>query len=465
MLERLHLKNVGPAPEMVMDLAPRLNLITGDNGLGKTFLLDVAWWALTRRWPQDLNEHLTSGYAARPTDISQPASIRFSVESTSKRVDYESAYVPDEQSWVGKAGRPWNPGLVIYALADGGFAVWDPARNYWKKKGNIDVQERLPAYVFSFKEVWDGLFVKVEGKTTAVSNGLVADWASWIREDKDDARRMAAVLALLAPSVGEDTLKPGARFARLSVNDARDIPTIRMGYGQEVPILYASLGVRRVTALAYMLSWAWREHVIASGQLGQQPSSRIVMLFDEIEAHLHPRWQRTVVPALLQVMQALTDDQGASVQLIAATHSPLVLASVEPRFDADLDAWFDLDLVAGRACLMKRPYVRHGEVGQWLVSEAFDLAEARSLDGERAIQSAHAVMASTDPSDAQIREADEQLRRAGLPDIDPFWVRWSFFVEQRVNPEKMSRAAAFRDRHKATARGAPAMVRAKRGPG
>jgi hypothetical protein len=398
MLERLHLKNVGPAPEMVMDLAPRLNLITGDNGLGKTFLLDVAWWALTRRWPQDLNEHLTSGYAARPTDIDQRATIAFSLES--KRVAYESSYVPEEQSWVGKAGRPWNPGLVLYALADGGFAVWDPARNYWKKKGNIDVQERLPAYVFSFKEVWDGLFVKVDGKTTAVSTGLVADWASWIREDKDDAKRMAAVLALLAPAAGEETLKPGARFARLSVNDARDIPTIRMGYGQDVPILYASLGVRRVAALAYMLSWAWREHVIASGQLRQLPSSRIVMLFDEIEAHLHPRWQRTVVPALLQVMQALTDDAGASVQLIAATHSPLVLASVEPLFDADRDAWFDLDLVDGQASLTRRPYVRHGEVGQWLVSEAFDLVEARSLDGERAIQLAHSVMASTDPSGA-----------------------------------------------------------------
>ena len=30
-------------------LAPRLNLITGDNGLGKSSLLDIAWWALTRR--------------------------------------------------------------------------------------------------------------------------------------------------------------------------------------------------------------------------------------------------------------------------------------------------------------------------------------------------------------------------------------------------------------------------------
>jgi DNA repair ATPase RecN len=58
MLESLHLKNVGPAPELRWELAKRLNLITGDNGLGKSFLLDVAWWALTRTW---------SGTIALPT--------------------------------------------------------------------------------------------------------------------------------------------------------------------------------------------------------------------------------------------------------------------------------------------------------------------------------------------------------------------------------------------------------------
>ena len=416
---------------MALDLAPRLNLITGDNGLGKSFLLDVAWWALTRKWPQDLNANLTSGYAARPTDIGTKATIAFDVEGkTGSVVSYESAYVPDEQSWIGKAGRPWNPGLIVYALADGGFAVWDPARNYWKKKGNVDIQDRVPAYVFSSKEVWDGLRVPIDGKQTQVSNGLVADWASWIREGRDDAKRMASVLALLAPTGGDGGMKPSDSFARLSVNDARDIPTVDMGYGQDVPILYASLGARRITALAYMLSWAWREHLIASKQLAQQPSARVVMLFDEIEAHLHPRWQRCIVPALLHVVQTLTADAAASVQLIAATHSPLVLASIEPSFDVAQDAWFDLDLEAGHVELRKRPYVRLGEVGNWLTSDAFDLAEPRSLEGERAIRAARQVLHAQVPTLDEIEAADKQLREAGLPDIDPFWVRWDYFAEQ-----------------------------------
>ena len=50
MLKELHLKQVGTAPQFDVEFADRLNLFTGDNGLGKTFLLDVAWWVLTGKW-------------------------------------------------------------------------------------------------------------------------------------------------------------------------------------------------------------------------------------------------------------------------------------------------------------------------------------------------------------------------------------------------------------------------------
>ena len=52
MLERLEFKNLGPSAAMELRLGERLNLLTGDNGLGKTFVLDAAWWALTRTWAE-----------------------------------------------------------------------------------------------------------------------------------------------------------------------------------------------------------------------------------------------------------------------------------------------------------------------------------------------------------------------------------------------------------------------------
>ena len=42
-LSKIELINVGPCDHIEMQLSPRLNIITGDNGLGKTFLMDCAW--------------------------------------------------------------------------------------------------------------------------------------------------------------------------------------------------------------------------------------------------------------------------------------------------------------------------------------------------------------------------------------------------------------------------------------
>ena len=42
MLRHLRLRNVGPSSALDIDFAPRLNVITGDNGLGKSFQIGRA---------------------------------------------------------------------------------------------------------------------------------------------------------------------------------------------------------------------------------------------------------------------------------------------------------------------------------------------------------------------------------------------------------------------------------------
>lgn len=429
MLELIKLNNIGPAPTMELELGSRINLITGDNGLGKSFLLDVAWWVLTRRWPQELNSRLTSGYPARPINPKLTATIEFLLHSKTTEVRYTSTYSAKDQAWIGKPGRPWNPGLVIYAHADGGFSVWDPARNYWKKKGNADIQERLPGFVFSAKEVWDGLEHEEGATRQYLCNGLVRDWATWIHKHGTEAEQMRRVLELLSPPES-GPLAPGP-LTRMSLDDTRDMPSIQASYANSVPILLASAGIRRIVALAYMLVWSWQEHRIAAEFLQEPPSQRVILLVDELESHLHPKWQRTILGSLLGVSEMMHPE--AQVQIMAATHSPLILASAEPFFDPELDAWFDLDLNTDlqplQVELRKRNFVRQGSVGKWLTSEAFDLKEDRSLPAEQAIGAALELVKKSHPTSAEIEEVDEKLR-ATLAEIDHFWMRWEAFRDQ-----------------------------------
>ena len=432
MLEHLSLENVGPAPEMSLDFAPRVNLVTGDNGLGKSFLLDVAWWALTRRWPREVNRRMTSGDPARPYDVKRQSRIRFRVSDGSEAVEFHGEYNRTSQTWLGTPGRPYASGLVVYAHADGSFSVWDRARNLLPWRGYVDGDELRWPYVFTEAEVWDGLRSTVDGRSVPACNGLLYDWSRWLQTDEGNARSMASALQALSP--GQDphnVLTPG-ELMRVSVDDAREIPSIRTGYAGDVPITHASSGVRRILALAYMLTWTWTEHRYVSEIIGEVPSRDLVLLLDEVESHLHPRWQRSILAALRSLGSVLDGDLDIGLQLIVTTHSPLVLISAEPWFDPALDAWFDLELEGDppQACLHRRTFTPHGTAGSWLTSEAFNLATDRSLEAEHAILRARKMLRRTAPPLDDVMKVHAELR-AALPDVDRFWVRWNAFVESR----------------------------------
>jgi len=403
MLESIHLKNVGPAAVMKMDLAPRLNLITGDNGLGKSFLLDVAWWTLTRTW-------------AREMVIPKPgatAAISYAYTKKTHGVySFTSKYEPARVRWTVNKGRPPIPGLILYAQVDGGFSVWDPMRNYWTE----DAPDRPNAFLFTPEQVWKG---------NEYCKGVLNDWLLWQVGNDRRFRLLTQVLEALSPSPNEPLLPGEPR--EVTIKDSGPTPTLRMPYGEDVPLIHASAGMRRIIALGYLLTWAWDRHEEAAKLRHEAPAGEIVFLIDEIEGHLHPQWQRRIVPALVKVMGALTGNHCSKAQLIAATHSPLVLASVEPTFDVDQDSWFDLDLEQSSVILRKREYRRRGEIDNWLTSPAFDLKEPRgSVEAEVAIQEALALAQQNSPKKADIERVD-RLLRASLGDTDRFWVRWTSF--------------------------------------
>lgn len=408
MLESFSLKNVGPSPAMEMKLADRLNLITGDNGLGKSFLLDVAWWILTRTW-------------ARHPAIPRPgvkSSITYQyTKRTKNSYQYTSFYDPSS-GWSVKSSRPAIPGLILYAQVDGGFSVWDPTRNYWTS----DAADRPNSFNFTPDEVWNG---------NQHCKGLLDDWALWQAGKDSSFDLLIQVLDALSPSP-EEKLIPGD-LRKITTKDPQRYPTLRMPYGEDVPVIYASAGMKRIISLAYLLTWAWQEHVENCNIRGESPSKDVIFLVDEIEGHLHPQWQRRIIPALLNVMDSFTEAHQSNVQLIAATHSPLVLASVESFFDPEKDRCFDLLLEDGAVQLNSEIFAPRGEVGNWLSSGPFRLGHPRSVESERAIQALNEVYDSkVQPDIETIRKIDKLLEDARVPDIDPLWVRWNFFKESNA---------------------------------
>jgi hypothetical protein len=181
-----------------------------------------------------------------------------------------------------------------------------------------------------------------------------------------------------------------------------------------------------VVALAYMLVWSWEGHRRACRLAGVQPSDELVFLVDEVECHLHAQWQRRIVPALMDVVGALTR-QRLAVQMIVATHSPLVLASMESQFVESRDALFTLGLQAGEVQLHQQPWAPQGDAVNWLVSESFGLRQARSVEAEAAIGAAEAWMRgerSGLPEGLDSEAAIQAQLLQTLPTGDHFWPTW-----------------------------------------
>lgn len=405
MLKYLHLHHVGLTPETHVEWAPRLNLIAGDNGLGKSFLLDLAWWALTRTW---------AGAVALP-NTSKKASIGYAVTGKSRRAtEVSSVYNRADGNWPLPAARPVMPGIVVYVRIDGGFSVWDPARNYWRNDPG-----RPAAYHFKAEDVWNGL--EVGGQR--VCEGLERDWVNWQEGRKPQFQALENVLKMMSPP--NEPMRVG-QPQRVFLGEGRDRPTLLVG-NQTVPVALASAGVRRILALVYFLVWAWHEHAVAAQLLGKKPEDRFVVLFDEPETHLHPRWQRTVLPSMLSAIDELRGSDGVAPQVFVATHSPLVMASVEPLFDPSQDDLVHLSVQDGRVALEQGHWAKQGDVTNWLVSETFGLEQARNREAEEAIEAAEAFMRDekhTLPKGLNTRAAIHARLQQLLPASDVFWPRW-----------------------------------------
>ena len=397
-LAAIETRGVGPADHFRLDIGERLTIITGDNGLGKSFLLDVAWWAATNHW---------ANLPATPLGKKATAAAGISYELRTKggvrRSD--SRYEATMRTWVRQSEYPQVPAVCVYARVDGAYSVVDDYR------AQID---NAPLHCTE-RDVWEGK----RGQT----EGLLRDWVNWQVVGEDSFGVLRSVLECVSP----DDLGPLTPSRPIQVPGYRQlIPVVEHLYGK-VPLLFASAGVRRVLALAYIVVWAWREHLLSAEVLGMKPARRLVLFVDEIEAHLHPFWQRTILPTILKVSELL--DKRLKLQIVVSTHSPFVLASMETEFDESLDTVFHLRAEGTKVLLEEARFHKRGNVSSWLTGPVFGLSHARSVEAEKALESAVALQLerSTDPHAIGI--ISDRLREV-LPDDDPFWRRWIYFAEQ-----------------------------------
>lgn len=169
-----------------------------------------------------------------------------------------------------------------------------------------------------------------------------------------------------------------------------------------VPLRALSLGYQ--TTLAWTVDFAWRqfEKFPDSPDPLTEPA---ILLIDEIDLHLHPFWQRTIIGKLSPLFPR--------TQFIATSHSPLVVQSLDAQANVAVLRRDDNDEVE----IVNDPQaVRGWRVDQILTSELFGLPSARSREVEHLIQQRDSLLDKLDrgPED-ESRLTDIEKKLETLP--------------------------------------------------
>lgn len=327
MLKHLKLEGVGPSAKFEIEFANRLTMLAGDNGLGKTLLLELAWWSITREfWQVPI---------VTDKSVKEPRIVAGTTDPNGKVDEVGIVYDRQRLGWSFENGVGHGADVCIFAGSDGSLAVWDAIRSFnileennaapvWRGNAINTPPHRDTVYYFDQSTILNGL---ANENGNVFCRGLIADLVEWQTRSVDQTLVLfdfwSEVLKHMSPP--DEKMRPGP-IKRLHVHDVREIPTIQFDFG-EVPITLCSSAVLRILTLSYLLVWSWKEHLELVKLTQHKSHKRLVLIIDELDLHLHPKWQRTILKTILSVAQLIDPD--CKTQLVTTSHSPLVLASTE----------------------------------------------------------------------------------------------------------------------------------------
>lgn len=312
-LNRLELRHVGPFEEAILDLRgddpqpQRVQFITGQNGGGKSILLDaVRFWfggqygLVERDLPRSGHEAGFSIGLSLSVDGAEAGAIVTSPAHAQTTLRYGGV----------EASGVWGRPSAVESLGETPWWIVD----YWcpgAAQGSPVIRGfQTPEFRKVLTNALSGVY----------SRGQVTELLCTFDYLRDSRNAHEQEVGLALHATAERIIKESLLDGEYEgVRRATFTPMVRQA-GHSVPLANVSSGnayfiQRMITLLGRMY---------AVNTLSQQPVGELcntpgLLLVDEVENHLHPRWQKRLIPAILAVFPNL--------QIVATTHSPFALTS------------------------------------------------------------------------------------------------------------------------------------------
>jgi predicted ATP-binding protein involved in virulence len=325
-LSQFKLENFRPKPHCQLRLAPRLNVFLGENGSGKTSLLDGIAIGLG-----EILTHLpkVTGITFRQQgDIHQKNNTlapyaRITLE-TIQGLTWDRQQKRDKSQ---KTTRLIPPALgvknlrtfldetVIQPLNDGQPFTLPVFAYYGVSRALLDIPLRRRGFPADYHR-FDALANALDANTRFRSA-----FAWFYHKENEEHRRQKAersfditLSELDAVRRAITRLFPDLTDPHIEVNPLRFV----LRQGQEtLNIAQLSDGYQTLLGLVIDLS---ARMAMANPHLPDPLAAEAVVMIDEVDLHLHPAWQERVLGDLLSIFP--------QTQFIVTTHSPFIVESV-----------------------------------------------------------------------------------------------------------------------------------------
>jgi predicted ATP-binding protein involved in virulence len=407
-LKTVHLQNYRAHADLSVEFHEHFNVVAGINGSGKTSLL------------QGICEVLKAAFARRFTNtnsyFSEPNCVRAGIVETNGLVRFEPKFpvlVQAEGVFLGKncnwkvekqnesthfttneSGEAFHDSEAKEVPEVLPIVVFYRATRQWNLgkvdeiKAAADKSSRLDAY-----KQWNDAALDA----VALQTWVIAKWLERLQRSAESGVRpneigddeLARVNVALADVVEN---AKGLRY------DLRQKTLLVDWKTEKEPTAFEHLSDGERVMIALVADIA-RRMCLLNPHLGQDVTHKTlgVVLIDELDMHLHPKWQQIVTNGLKRAFPA--------VQFIATSHAPQVLGELKPE-----------EIILLYSGTTSQPQVSYGLNSSQVLEEVMD-APARSEKVQKQLDDLFACIEQNKLEAAKVLLEDISTGAPDLPEL------------------------------------------------
>jgi predicted ATP-binding protein involved in virulence len=310
--DQIEIKQVGPFGNLLLQFKPspkpgkaEIHILTGENGTGKTTILELLAGSFNKRIPEE--------FFAKSRDKSAKAKVTFN----------DNDYLPSERVYDGQTSGLEKPQFIQDYLSKKSdpeslysFAVFTYSGYRQLSNAQINGIQEISQHPLE-----DALqFQRASNPQILLqwlANTIAAEAIAISQNEKEEAASRRKSIATLEEAIGAIIQKKIAFKLETKPYAVRiEIDGERLDFNQ-LPDGLKSIISWLGDLLMRLDRLAWKDGISALER-------SFILFLDEIEVHLHPDWQRKILPAIQFLFP--------NAQIFISTHSPFVVGSVD-------DAW------------------------------------------------------------------------------------------------------------------------------